>query len=153
MRADAALVAPTLEGCGEKEVHDLLGQTDPNHAGTHGEHVCVVVRTGHPCRVEVVAQRRPDTADLVGSELLALTRTTEDDADVGRPITYCSAHGGAVRRVVDTLVRVGPEVGHLVAETPEPGHQMLLQVVSGVVGADRNAGHRRRSVRTCGPGT
>jgi hypothetical protein len=40
-----------------------------------------------------------------------------------------------------------------VAEPAEPGDEVLLQFVSGVVGADRNAGHGTVSVRTSGPAT
>ena len=74
------------------------------------QHVGVVVGPGHAGRVEVVAQRGPHAADLVGRQLLALAAAAEDDADLGPPVAHGPADGGAERRVVDRFGRVGAEV-------------------------------------------
>ncbi len=92
-------------------------------------------------REQVVAQRGAHAMHLVGSELLALTAAADHDADVGVTVAHTSAHRSAERGIVAALGAVGPEVDHVVTASREHADEMLLQLVSGVIGADGDSWH------------
>src|SRR5690606_7618368 len=114
---------------------------------------------GHAGGVEVVAQRGPDAADLVGDHLLALTRAAEHDAALDLARGDGAGDGGADGRVVDGGLAVGALVDHLVAEVAQGLREVFLQVVAGVIGTDGDAHvisvcdrwDRSRAVRGDGP--
>ena len=81
----AGHVAAPLEFGGEEDVDDGQGQVGAEDAGPQGEDVGVVVEPGQPCCGLVVAERRPDPADLVGGDVLALAAAPEDDGPIGVP--------------------------------------------------------------------
>ena len=107
------------------------------------QHVGVVVQPRVAGRVEVVAQRRPDAAHLVGRDLLALAAATDDDADLGAAVTDRPGHGGTDRRVVDGRRGIGAVVEHVVPGLPQHAGEVRLEVEPGVIGADGDARHRR----------
>jgi hypothetical protein len=98
----------------------------------------------HAGRVEAVAQRGADAAHLVGGDLLALAGAAEHDADVGLAVAHAPRRRGTERRVVDALGRVGAVVDDLVPLRAEPLDQVLLELIAGVIGTERDACHVRR---------
>ena len=105
---DPSGVSAALEvGC-EEGGDDLVGESLADDTGTDRQHVGVVVRAGHPCGVEAVAQRRVDAANLVGGELFALAAAAENDAEVGVAVADRPADAGTDLRVVDRLVECVP---------------------------------------------
>lgn len=50
-------------------------------AGANRTHIGVVVLSGQDRRVSVPHQSRPNSGDLVGSDLLAISRTAKDNAE------------------------------------------------------------------------
>ena len=123
---------------------DLLGEPDADDAGADRQHVGVVVGPRQAGRVQVVAERGPHAAHLVGGELLALAAAADHDAEVGVAVAHAAPDGGAERRVVDGLGRVGAVVDDLVALGRQHRDEVLLQLESGVVGAERDACHDAR---------
>src|SRR3982751_858963 len=53
---DAALVTAALERRLQPDLQDLVGQSRPHDAATHGQHVGVVVLARQPGREQVVAE-------------------------------------------------------------------------------------------------
>ncbi len=131
----ASGVAATVEGCGQEQLHDLFGQTQPHHPSAHGQHVGVVVGSGHTGRVQVVAQRSARTAYLVGGQLLSLTAATQHDAHLHLAITHQSGHGGADGWIIDAVGGMGTAVDHGVTLLLQQRDEMLFEVEAGVVGA------------------
>ena len=79
---DAACVAAALEAVASQNVARISSaRPDADDAGADRQHVGVVVRAGQAGGVQVVAERGPDAAHLVGRELLALPAAAEHDAD------------------------------------------------------------------------
>ena len=136
---DASGVAAALECGGEKDVDDLVGEALADDAGADRQHVGVVVLSGQARRVQAVAERRPNASHRVGSQLLALPGAADHDPEVGIAVADRPGGGGAERRVVDALGRVGAMVDDLEAGGSEPLDQMLLELVAGMVGAERDA--------------
>ena len=111
------------------------------------QHVGVVVLTRQARRVQAVAERGADALDLVGSELLTLARTTEHDADVGLAVAHRASGSRAELGIVDALRRVRAMVDDVEPGRRETSNEMLLELVSGVVGPERNDGHRGEPTR------
>ena len=65
-------MAAALKFGGEEDLNDALGHIFADHAGTHGEHIGVVVAAGHLRAQRLAAQRTADAPDLVGGELITL---------------------------------------------------------------------------------
>ncbi len=121
---------------------DLLGEALADDAGADRQHVRIVVRAGHAGGVEAVAQRGTHTAHLVGSELFALAAPAEHDAEIRIAVAHGSPDTRTDLGIIDRLGGVRALVVDLVALAEQHRHQMLLQVVSGVVGADRDTPRR-----------
>jgi acetyl-CoA C-acetyltransferase len=137
-------VAPTVEGGRQEEVDDLVGQAHTDDASADGEHVGVVVCSGHASGVEVVAQRSAHATHLVGGELLALAAPAEHDARIGSTVAYGTTHCGAEDGIVDALGGIGAEVGDLVALSTKPIDEIRLELEPGVVGPDGDTCHPGR---------
>src|SRR5262249_11761457 len=105
---------------------------------SHGQHIGVVVLSGLPGRIQIVAQRGPDALNFVGRHLLTLPAPTEHDAALGPAVGNGPGDGGADGRVVDGLLRVGAEVVDGVPVALEQLLEALLEAVARVVGADRD---------------
>ena len=114
---------PPSKRCREERVDDLLGEADADDAGADRQHVGVVVGPRQARRVEVVAQRRPHAAHLVGGELLALPAAADDDAELGVAVAHRPPDGRAERRVVDRLGGVGAEVDDVVPGVAQPARR------------------------------
>ena len=99
------------------------------------------MRTGEPCGVQVVAQRRAHAAHLVGRDLLTLPAATEHDADIGLAIANRAPDLCANWRIVDGRCAVGSEIGDDVPIARQDTDEMLLEFVAGVVGTNRDPGH------------
>src|SRR3954470_2278305 len=111
---DPSGMTAALELGVQPDRQDLVGQTERHDPPSHGQHVGVVVFAGEAGRVQIVAQRSPDTHDLVSGELLALAAAAEDDAPIGPALGDGAADGGTDWRVVDRLLAVGAVVVDLV---------------------------------------
>lgn len=144
---DTPFVATTLEGSGEERRKNFFGQSFTHNSRTHRQDVGVVVCARHPGRVEVVTKCSSDSANLVCSELFSLSASPQHDAEIGLAVTYLSTNRGANRRIVATLGGVSAKIIDIMALVGQHLDQVLLQGVSGVVGADRDAGHGTHSSR------
>src|SRR5690606_20185456 len=67
---------------------------------------------------------------------------TEYDPDVGVAVAHRARRRSTERRVVDALGRIGAVVDDLVTGCPQPLDQVLLELVAGVVGSERDSCHR-----------
>src|SRR5690606_7239829 len=103
---DPTLVPATFERRLEPELHDLVGETEPDDAPPERQDVRVVVLAGHAGGVEVVAQCGAPPAHLVRRDLLALAAPADDDAAVGSPRDHLPTHLGTHLGVVDGLLVV-----------------------------------------------
>lgn len=110
------------------------------HPGTEAEHVGVVVLACQGRRFEVVPERGPRTAHLVGSDLLAVARTPDHDpqaAGIGHhPLGGVDAEG---RVVVLGVIAEGTAVRHLVPGGAKSIEQCPLQLEARVIAAQVNA--------------
>ena len=97
---------------------------------------------GHARRVEVVAERGADAVHLVRRDLLALAAAAEHDAALGLAADDRRADGRAVRRVVDRLGAVGPEI-----DRPRGPTASSTSTRCGFSGSPRGR-RRSRSART-----
>jgi hypothetical protein len=87
---------------------------------------------------------------LVGRELLALAAAAEHDAALGVALGDLAPDARAVDRVVDRLLGIGAEVGHVVAVVLQDGDEVLLQAEARVVGADGDPhGRSASATRQC----
>src|SRR5690349_11788580 len=133
--------------CGQERVDDLQRLVDGVHAAADAHHLCIVVLTGQRCRLDAPRQRTADTGNLVGGDLLAVTRTADHDAKtlrVGERLFRRGDTEGGV--VVLGLVDVGPAVGRLVAGFAKVLDDGLLEFEARVVRAqvDAHGGHSGR---------
>ncbi len=121
---DAALMAAAFELGGGERGDDRFGEAGADHPAAHRQHVGVVVQASHAGRVEAVAQRSTNTADLVRSELFTLAAAAEHDAPVGVAGHDTAADAGADLGVVDRFGRMRALIVDLVAvlgEERRPG--------------------------------
>jgi hypothetical protein len=141
-------VATTFERGRKKRCDNFLSEPDAHHTRTDRQNIGVVVGSSHSGRVQVVAQSSSHAAHLVGSELLTLTATPENDAEVRTPVTHHSADAGTDGRVVATLRRVRSLIVDFVPCSTQERHKMLLQVVARMIRSDSDAQVRHaRSLR------
>src|SRR5262249_31727070 len=101
LRADLVeplLVASSLERGVEPELEDFVSQAERDDASAHREDVRIIVLAREPRREEIVAERRADTFHLVGSDLLALSASSKDDAAVGAALGHGASDAEADRR-------------------------------------------------------
>ena len=87
---------------------------------------------------------------MTAEEDAVLAVRAEDDAEIGVAVTHRASHACADGRVVDRLGRMRPLVVDDMTAAGQHGDQMLLEVVAGVVGSDRDACHCRESVGASG---
>src|SRR5579871_2757124 len=80
-----------------------------------------------------MTQCRADAMDLVGRDGLALAAPAKDDGEVGLARNRPARRGRAERRVVSRLVRIRPNVVHLVASGLQVFGYEELQRVARVV--------------------
>jgi hypothetical protein len=127
----------TTERRRQEEPNHLQGLLAGMHPGADADHVRVVVLSTELCRVQVVCERSPGADYFVRSNLFAVARPADHDAQragVG--------HGGLGGRdaedgiVVLGVVRLWPVVNQLVPVLGESLDQIVLQLKSGVVAAD-----------------
>ena len=103
------------------------------------EDVGVVVLARQPRRIQIVAQRRADTRDLVGGDLFALAAAAEHDAAIGAAFGDRTPDVQADRRVVHRRFAVGAVILDDVAETRERLLEMFFEEKSRVIRANRDA--------------
>jgi acetyl-CoA C-acetyltransferase len=139
-------MAATFELGGQERVDDLVGQSDTDDAGAHRQDVGIVVLARQTRGVEAVAQRGAYATHLVRGELFALSASAEHDADLGCTVAHRPADAGADLGIVDRLGRVGAVIVDVVPGVAQPIHDVLFEFEPGMVGADRDPCHRRRSV-------
>src|SRR6185437_4224672 len=142
---EAADVAAPLERGGQEHVEDRQGEGLGDDPGAEGAHVGVVVLAGQAGGELVGAESRPGAVDLVGGYLLPLPAPADHHPGFGPAPHHGAGDGGADRRVVDRLDRVGPEVEDLVAPAGQKGVDRLLEQEAGVVRTDRDAHPQDRS--------
>ena len=132
-----------------REVHGdhLLDDLDAGGARAGAHNVSVIVLAAHLCGEVVVAERGTDPLDLVRGDGDANAGPAEQHAAVAAALVDLSGALGRVVGVVDAVGVAGPNVGddghkraHL--RRLEKLHNLLLNVESGVVGANSDAkGH------------
>ena len=76
--------------------------------------------------------------NFVSCDLLALPGAAYDNAEIGQPANDVARACGAIKRVVNRLGAICPEVFHVVAELLHMGHHSQLEHVAGVVVGDRD---------------
>jgi hypothetical protein len=133
---EPALVPSTLEGGLQPQRENLVGEPEGDDAPAHRQDVRVVVLARQARRVEIVAQRRAHTGDLVGGDLFALAAPADDDAAIGAAFGDRPPDGDADRRIVDGRLAVRAMIVDRVAEPLECPAEVLFQQEPGVVGAD-----------------
>lgn len=131
-------VSSALKLGGQKRLQGLDGHLVTDQAGADAEHVGVVVLTGQTGRGDVVHRGRTNAGDLVGRDGDADARAAHADAQFGLPGRDGPADRRPEVRVVATLLGVGPDVVHLVAEATQQLGEALLQFEPGVIGANGN---------------
>ena len=134
--ADVAII-PGEVGLQERP-HQLDGDILPDHPASQAEDVGVVVFHSLVSRVVVMGQRGAYPGHLVGGDGRAGSGTAHDDAPFRLPVPHRLSHGCGVVRIVHRVGRVGSEVDEVVFLAQSPG-EVLLQRISGVVGADGNS--------------
>src|SRR5215471_4927018 len=115
------------------------------HPRAQAQHVGVVVQAGQPGRLLAPDQRRPDPGDLVGGDLLAVTRAADHDRDAVRVGRRGGRGAHDIGRVVVAFV-VGRRaaIGHLVPGRGQPVGEDRLQLEPGMIGSQVDA-HARQS--------
>jgi len=83
-----------------------------------------------------VHDRGTHAGDLVGRDAYPDARAADAQADLGVTGHHRTANPGPEFGVVDRLVGVGPEVDDLVALLAQMPDQVVLELETGVVGAD-----------------
>src|ERR1700736_2057700 len=146
----AADVAPPLELGRDPECQDLLGQLRRDDAATHRQDVRVVVLARQARGEQVLTERRAHATNLVRGDLLALPAPAEHDSPIGFTRRDRARDRGAERRVVDRLLRRGAQVVHLMAPVLQDAGEVLLEPVSGMVGADGDSHAAAPPVRRLG---
>jgi 23S rRNA (cytosine1962-C5)-methyltransferase len=132
-------VAPPFESRAQPQAEDLVRESGGDDAAAHREDVRIIVRTGEPRCIEIVAQRRANAGHLVGGDLLALAAAAEHDAAVGRSVRDRARDRQADGRVVDRLFAVRAVIVDRVAQTRQRLLEMFFQREAGVIGADGDA--------------
>src|SRR5205807_298106 len=98
--------------------------------------ISVIVLPCQPCRCYIPAESATDFFDAVGSHRLAITRAAEDHATLGVATRHCFSDRPDEERVIDRLLRRGPEVHDLVPQSSEELLDLLFIVESGMIRAD-----------------
>jgi len=75
--------------------------------------VRIVVTSRKTGIIGIVAKRRPDTANLVGCHLLALTTTTQNNSPIGITASHNLTNRDTERRVIGRFRRVRAKIGNL----------------------------------------
>src|SRR3972149_1764935 len=140
VQAAAQALLP-LEAGGQDRLHQLHRNRVADDARAQAEHVHIVVLHALARGVRVVAEGGANAAHLVRGAARADAAAADDDAPLGAPVNDRLADGAGVGRVVYGVGAVGADVQPLVAVTLERGRDLVLQLVSAVVGADYNAHH------------
>src|SRR4029450_8041355 len=104
---DPPLVAAASETGFQPQRHDFIGKAEGDDAPAHREDVGVVVLARQPRGIEIVAQRGANPAAFVCGDLLALAAAADDDTAIGAAADHTPRDGGADRRIVHVLFRVG----------------------------------------------
>ena len=127
-----------LEWSVQPQSEDVIRKPEGHDASTHREDVGVVVLARQAGGVEVVAQRRANTAHLVGGNLLALSAAAENDSTIRFPRNHRAPDGGANRRVVNRRITVRAVVVDVVPKCRKGFLQMFFERKAGMVCANRN---------------
>ena len=136
---DASGVAATLERGGRGTCSTISSaRPSPTTRAPIDSTLASLCGARHAGGVQAVAQRGAHAAHLVGGELLTLAAPAEHDAEVGIAVAHGSPDARTDLGVVDRLGRVRALVVDLVALAEQHRHEVLLEVVAGVVGADRD---------------
>ena len=131
-------MAATFEFGAEKCGDDFFREADADHTRTHRQDIRIVVRPGHSSGVKAVAQSGTYAMDFVGSKLLALAASSEDDSEVDLAIANASTDGRADGRIVATFRGVRAHVIDPMTRGREKFDEVLLEFVAGVVGTNGN---------------
>src|SRR3990172_5096303 len=145
VQAAAQTLLP-LEAGAQERLHQLHRQRAADDARAQAEHVHIVVLHALARGVRVVAEGGADAAHLVRGDAGADAAAADDNATLGAPVNDRLADGAGVVRVVHGVGAVGADVQNLVAVTLERGRDLVLHLVSAVVGADDDAHFSPRSL-------
>jgi putative membrane protein len=120
------------------------------HPSADSEHVGIVVLAGELRSRQVVRERRANSTNLIGRDLLSVARTSDYHAHAARIGHNPKSGSDAVRRVViagDVFGRAA--VHRLMARLGQMSDQQALQLKTGVVASQVNAHswHRASYVR------
>ena len=128
----------------QERVDDLQRLLDGVHAAADAHHLGIVVFAGQRRGLDAPAQCTAHTRNLVRSDLLAVARATDHDAETPRIGDGLLGGRDAERRVVILrVVHIGPAVDRLVAGFAEVLDESLLEFEARVVRAqvDAHGGH------------
>jgi hypothetical protein len=88
------------------------------------------------CCGYIPAESATDSFDAVGSHRFAITRAAEDHATLGLATSHCFSDRTDEERVIDRVLRVGPEVHDLMPQSTEELLDLLFIGESGMIRAD-----------------
>ena len=115
------------------------GERGADDSAPDGDHVRIVVFDSLVRSVCVVRLSASDAGDLVGGDGGTGPRSAHEHATLGPALGDGSADGGGIVGVIDWLGVVGAEVGDRVTGRSSNPCKLVLQLISGVVGADGDA--------------
>ena len=135
---EASVVLLIREEAGFEELGDeLLCLFRGDDAGAEAEDIHVVVLHALPGGIFVVADGGADAGDLVGGDGGADAAAAEDDATPS--LAGSDGFGGSageVGEVVEGVEGVSTNVVDVIAEAPDEGQKLLLELEAAVVGAE-----------------
>ncbi len=138
---DAALVPRLLRPLGSQErIDDGKRFRHRVHAAADPDQLCVVVLTSQHRGLQAPRQCAARARNLVGGNLLTIARTAQHDAEAARVGDRALGGVDAERGVIVLRVQLkGPAIHRLVTPAPKMLDDLLLQLVTGVIGSHIDA--------------
>jgi len=139
-------VSSALEGGGEEDGEDLLGQARTNHSRAHAQNVGVVVHAGHARAEGLGAERRADAQMPIRGHGHTQARPADEQPQLAMPRRHVRTDGVGEVRIVDGAVARCAAVLDVEATLTQQRRELVLQIDARMIGADGDASaHHERS--------
>lgn len=120
-------------------------------AAADRDHIGVIVLASKARSIGIPHQCRSHPMDLVGGHLLSVARSTDHDAQTARLVGHAKGSSQTEDRIViERVVFEGTVIDGLMPKRLQPNDQVILQLESGMVGAQMNAHARRLPIQIRG---
>ncbi len=136
---DTCLMAPALKRSTEEAVEHILCQAGADDAGTHAQHICIIVYTCESCGIGVGADCGTHAVELVGTHAHADACAADQDAECTIGVClYLLADSGGEDGIVAGFCGMTAHVVDGVAESNKMRFHLFFHRVSCGVSADIN---------------